>query len=206
VQVAREAYRPGERLQNIVFMGVGEPMHNLKAVLRALEIFSHPDGIDLSTRRVTLSTVGVKNGIRRLGEVADGKVALAVSLHAADEETRRRLVPGAPDSLDDIISALEQYRLPKRRRITIEYVLVKGINDSGADARALVRRLSKLKVKVNLLPLNPHDKTDLEPPDEVVVERFRQILLDKGMTAILRKRRGADIGAACGQLLSLEPA
>jgi 23S rRNA (adenine2503-C2)-methyltransferase len=203
VQLARGEYGPGEELRNIVFMGVGEPLHNLKAVLRTLEILSHPEGLNLSTRRVTVSTVGIKKGIDRLGEVTGGKVALAVSLHAADDETRARLVPGAKDSLAEIVDALRRYPLPKRRRFTIEYVLVKGINDSDKDARELVKLLSKLRVKVNLLPLNTHDKTDLEPPDEKRILAFQQILINKGMTAILRRRRGADIGAACGQLLAV---
>ncbi len=206
VQLARGEYAPGEELRNIVFMGVGEPFHNLNAVLRALEILSHPDGLDLSTRRITVSTVGVKKGIDRLGEVLGGKVALAISLHAADEERRARLVPGARDSLVDIVEALRRYPLPKRRRFTIEYVLVKGINDSNQDARNLVKLLSKLRVKVNLLPLNTHDKTDLEPPDEKCILAFQEILIKKGMTAILRRRRGADIGAACGQLLAVNDA
>ncbi len=203
VHLARGEYAPGEVLRNIVFMGVGEPFHNLKSVLRALEILSHPDGFDLSTRRVTVSTVGIKKGIDRLGEVTGGKVALAVSLHAADDVTRAKLVPGVKDSLAELVEALQRYPLPKRRRFTIEYVLVKGINDSDRDARQLVKLLSKLRVKVNLLPLNTHDKTDLQPPDESRIRAFQEILVNKGMTAILRRRRGADIGAACGQLLAV---
>lgn len=204
VQLARSEFLPGEELRNIVFMGVGEPLHNLDAVLRAIAILSHPEGHDLSTRRVTLSTVGVKKGIDRLGRETGGNVALAVSLHAADERTRAKLVPGAKDSLEEIIAALRRYPLPKRRRFTIEYVLVKGINDSDDDARQLVKLLSKLRVKVNLLPLNSHDKTDLQPPDDARVLAFQEVLVKKGMTAILRRRRGADIGAACGQLLAVE--
>jgi 23S rRNA (adenine2503-C2)-methyltransferase len=203
VQLARAEYNPGEELRNIVLMGVGEPLHNLTAVLRTLEILSHPDGLDLSTRRVTVSTVGTKIGIDRLGEATGGKVALAISLHAADDETRARLVPGAKDSLSEIVAALQRYPLPKRRRFTIEYVLVKGINDSDKDAVKLVKLLSKLRVKVNLLPLNTHDKTDLQPSDDERILAFQEILVNKGMTAILRRRRGADIGAACGQLMAL---
>ena len=123
LHLARASYFEGERLGNVVLMGVGEPMHNLDGVLRALEIMSSPDGLDLSTRRVTLSTVGIPRGIERLAEATGGKTALAVSLHAANDDVRRRLVPGVSASLADIIEALGRYPLPKRRRFTIEYVI-----------------------------------------------------------------------------------
>lgn len=201
IHLARRELVPGEELRNVVLMGIGEPLHNVTRVLRALELLGHPDGIGLSSRRVTVSTVGVPRGIERLGRATDGAAALAVSLHAPDDETRRRLVPGVKASLGEIVAALRDYPLPRRRRFTIEYVLVGGVNDSDAQARELVRLLSSLRVKINLLPLNPHDLTDLEPPDDARVEAFQQILISKGLTAIVRKRRGADIGAACGQLL-----
>ncbi len=206
VALARTEYTRGERLRNVVFMGVGEPLHNIERVLRALEIFCHPQGTGLSSRRVTVSTVGVPGGIDRLGVATGGNAALAVSLHAADDETRRRLVPGIKAPLADIVAALKRYPLPKRRRFTIEYVMVKGINDRDSDARNLVRLLSRLRVKINLLPLNPHDLTDLEPPDGARVEAFQQILISKGVSAFMRRRRGADINAACGQLLAIETA
>jgi 23S rRNA (adenine2503-C2)-methyltransferase len=193
---------PNERLRNVVLMGVGEPLHNLDRVLRAIELMGHPDGLGLSSRRVTLSTVGIPLGIDRLAKATSGMTALAISLHAADEETRKRLVPGVSAGLADIVKALKRYPLPKRRRFTIEYVLVKGINDSDVDARNLVRLVSSLKVKVNLIPLNPHDRTDLTPPDEERVAAFQNILTSKGVSAFLRRRRGADINAACGQLLA----
>ncbi len=202
IHLAKSEHFPGERLRNIVFMGVGEPLHNLNAVLRALRLIEHPKGLDLSTRRVTVSTVGFVRGIDRLARETNGNVALAVSLHAADDATRRRLVPGVSDNLQDIVAALARYPLPKRRRITIEYVLVAGINDSEADARRLVRLLAPLRVKINLLPLNVHDKTELKPPSDAAVLRFQKLLTDKGLSVFLRKRRGDDIGAACGQLLA----
>jgi len=202
VHLAREAYLPGEVLRNVVLMGVGEPLHNLERVLRALEILAHPQGLDLSSRRVTVSTVGIPAGIDRLGAATKGAAALAISLHAADDATRSRLVPGVKASLAEIVAALERYPLPKRRRFTIEYVLVDGVNDRPEDARELVRLLSRLRVKVNLLPMNPHDRTDLRPPCEDRVLGFQKTLGDKGVSAFLRRRRGADIGAACGQLLA----
>ncbi|HUU21965.1 MAG TPA: 23S rRNA (adenine(2503)-C(2))-methyltransferase RlmN [Phycisphaerae bacterium] len=201
VHLAAAEYLPGESLRNVVLMGVGEPLHNLERVLRVLAVLGHPQGLDLSTRRVTVSTVGVPAGIDRLGQATGGAAALAISLHAADDRTRARLVPGVKAPLAEIVAALERYPLPKRRRFTIEYVLVDGVNDRPEDARALVRLLSKLRVKVNLLPLNPHDRTDLRPPPEERVLAFQQVLTDKGLSAFLRRRRGADIGAACGQLV-----
>lgn len=204
VFLARSEYLSNEKLRNVVLMGVGEPLHNVDNVGRALEIFCHPDGMGLSWRRVTVSTVGVPRGIERLGQITGGKAALAVSLHAADDETRARLVPGVKASVGQIVEALERYPLAKRRRFTIEYVLVKGVNDSDAHARRLVKVLSRLRVKINLLPLNPHDLTDLVAPDEERVLAFQEILTSKGVSAFLRKRRGDDINAACGQLLAIE--
>ncbi len=204
IQLARRAHHEGERLRNVVFMGIGEPLHNMDAVLRALRLISHPRGIDLSTRRITVSTVGFVRGLDRLSEATEGEVALAVSLHAADDETRRRLVPHVSDKLADIVAALKRYPLPKRRRITIEYVMLKGINDSDEAARKLGKLLAPLKVKINLLPLNPHDKSPHVPPDDERVLRFQKILTDKGLSVFQRKRRGDDINAACGQLLAVD--
>lgn len=204
IQLANSVRYKDEQLKNVVFMGIGEPLHNIDATLRALRLISHQSGIDLSTRRVTISTVGFVKGIDRLSEKTNGEVALAVSLHASDDETRRFLVPHVADSLKDIIDALKRYPLPKRRRITIEYVMLKGINDSEIAARKLVKLLSPLKVKVNLLPLNPHDKSPHRPPDDAQIDRFQRILADKGLSVFLRKRRGDDINAACGQLLAVD--
>lgn len=205
IHLARSERLPGEELRNAVLMGIGEPLHNVARVVRALELMTHPEGLGLSSRRVTVSTVGIPRGIERLGQALGGDAALAISLHAADDATRRELVPGVEAGLDEIVSALRAYPLPRRRRFTIEYVLVKGKNDSDAHARKLVKLLMPLRVKVNLLPLNPHDLTDLEPPDDARVAAFQQVLIEKGLTAIVRKRRGADIGAACGQLLGMQP-
>lgn len=204
IHLARPFLEPGEQLKNVVFMGIGEPLHNLDAVVRTLGILGHGEGPNLSSRRMTVSTVGTVRGIRRLVQTQGGQVALAVSLHASNNETRRLLVPNAGDSLEDIVEALRQFPLPKRRRFTIEYVMVDGINDSTKDAANLVKLLSPIRVKVNLLPLNPHDKTDLRPPKEERVLAFQNVLLQKGVSAFLRKRRGDDIGAACGQLLGMQ--
>jgi 23S rRNA (adenine2503-C2)-methyltransferase len=202
IQVARVEHTAGEQLRNIVFMGIGEPLHNLGEMKRALELIGHPKGLDLSSRRITVSTVGTVRGLDRLAQMSDGNLALAVSLHAADDETRRQLVPRVGDSLEGIVAALRRFPLAKRRRITIEYVLIKGVNDSLETAAKLVRLLSPLRVKVNLLPLNRHDKTVFEPPDEATILKFQNVLVEKGVSVFLRKQRGDDISAACGQLLS----
>lgn len=202
IHLATAEYFPGERLSNVVLMGVGEPLHNVDRVLRAIQLMCHPDGLALSSRRVTLSTVGIVKGIEKLAQKNGGKTALAISLHAATDDVRSYLVPGVSSKLSQIIDVLKRYPLPPRMRFTIEYVLVKGVNDSDADARKLVRLLSPLRVKVNLLPLNPHDLTDLKTPDENRVLAFQQILVSKGVSVFLRRRRGADINAACGQLLA----
>ncbi len=202
IHAARVAYLPDEKLRNVVFMGVGEPLHNADNVLRSLSLISNSKGIDLSTRRVTVSTVGFVRGIERLSKETDGSVAIAVSLHAPDDETRQKLVPHVKDKLIDIVAALKRYPLQPRRRITIEYVLVKGINDSQEHALRLVKLLDGLRVKINLLPLNPHDKTSLLPPSDNVVDKFQKTLVNKGLSVFLRKRRGDSINAACGQLLA----
>ncbi|MBN2714916.1 MAG: 23S rRNA (adenine(2503)-C(2))-methyltransferase RlmN [Deltaproteobacteria bacterium] len=201
VLMARDAYYPGEQLTNVVFMGIGEPLHNYDNVVRVWRILCDAAGLNLSSRKVTISTAGIISGIEKLGRDLNGKAALAISLHAADEATRQRLVTGMKASLADIIAALRRYPLPKRRRFTIEYVLVKDVNDSDDDARKLVRLLNPIPVKVNLLPLNPHDLSAMAPPSDERVEAFQQILVSKGISVFMRKRRGDDINAACGQLL-----
>ena len=201
VLVAKDVWFDDEQLTNVVFMGIGEPLHNYDNVVRVWRLLCDPAGLNLSSRKVTISTAGIINGIEKLGRDLGGKAALAVSLHAADEDTRRRLVTGMKASPAEIIDALKRYPLPKRRRFTIEYVLVKGVNDSDEDARNLVRLLNPIPVKVNLLPLNPHDLSDMKPPSEERVNAFQQILVNKGVSVFMRKRRGDDINAACGQLL-----
>jgi 23S rRNA (adenine2503-C2)-methyltransferase len=201
VLMAKQAYFPGEQLTNVVFMGIGEPLHNYDNVVRTWRLLCDPAGLNLSSRKVTISTAGIIQGIEKLGRELGGKAALAISLHAADEDTRQRLVTGMKASLADIISALRRYPLPKRRRFTIEYVLVKGVNDSDDDARKLVKLLNPIPVKVNLLPLNPHDLSDMAPPSAERVDAFQQILASRGISVFMRKRRGDDIQAACGQLL-----
>jgi len=193
-----------DRLSGIVFMGSGDPLLNLDASVRALKILTHPDGNGISCRKITLSTVGIPSGMKRLANLLDGPVSLAVSLHAPDDETRRRLVPGVKAGVREIVESIRKFPVPAGRRITVEYVLIKGINDRPDQAQRLADLLKglKVKVKVNLLPLNPHDATDLSPPSTQRVHAFQKILTDRGMLVFIRKRRGHDQLAACGQLLS----
>jgi len=194
----------GERLTNVVYMGMGEPLANYDATARSLRILTHPDGIALSSRRVTVSTSGLVPEIARLGQDFGGKVGLAISLHAADDDTRTRLMPiNKKYPLTALMDALRAYPLPPRRRITIEYTLVAGKNDTVLEARKLVKLLRGLPVKVNLIPMNPIEASTLGPPEMSGVLGFQRILCDAGYSCFIRRRRGDDVAAACGQLALL---
>ena len=201
VLLGKSLLREGEQLRNVVLMGMGEPLHNYDATARALRLLSHPDGIALSTRRVTVSTSGLVPEIDRLGAEFGGQVALAISLHATDDETRSRLMPiNKKYPLAELLAALKRYPLPKRRRITIEYTLVAGKNDTVAEARKLAKLLRDLRVKVNLIPMNPIDASTLGPTALEGVLAFQRVLIDAGYSCFVRRRRGDDVAAACGQL------
>ena len=204
VLVGRSRLDPNEQLRNVVYMGMGEPLHNYDAVARSLRLLTHPEGIGLSSRRVTVSTSGLIPEIARLGEDFAGQIGLAISLHAADDETRTRLMPiNKKYPLAKLMDALRAYPLPKRRRITIEYTLVAGKNDTVAEARKLVKLLRGLPVKVNLIPMNPIEASTLGPPDLSGVLAFQQVLCDAGYSCFIRRRRGDEVAAACGQLALL---
>jgi 23S rRNA (adenine2503-C2)-methyltransferase len=190
-----------ERLSNVVFMGMGEPLHNYDATARALRLLTHVDGINLSSRRITVSTSGLVPEIARLGEDFQGNIGLAISLHAADDETRSRLMPiNRKYPLAVLMDALRKYPLPRRRRITIEYTLVAGKNDQLVEAKKLAKLLRGLPVKVNLIPMNPIEASTLGPPDMSGVLAFQRVLVDAGYSCFIRRRRGDDVSAACGQL------
>jgi 23S rRNA (adenine2503-C2)-methyltransferase len=201
VLLGRQRLADGERLRNVVLMGMGEPLANYDNVARALVLMTHPDGLNLSRRRVTLSTSGLVPQIDRLGQEFGGQVQLAVSLHQVDNERRSALMPiNKKYPLEELIAALRRYPLPKRRRITIEYTLVQGQNDSLEDARKLVGLMRGLKVKVNLIPMNPIEASSLGPSSWATVDEFQQSLIDSGIATFVRRRKGDDIAAACGQL------
>ncbi len=198
IRVARRDFAECE-VRNIVFMGMGEPLHNVDEVVAAVRILQSDRGLKVSKRRITVSTAGVIPGIQRLREAAE--VQLAVSLNAPNQAIREELMPIARKyPLSDLIAALKAWPLPPRRRLTLEYVLVAGINDQPEHARELVRLISNLRSKVNLIPFNPYPGTKLRSPSEKVVEGFFGILSRKDVRVTVRKGRGQDIQAACGQL------
>jgi 23S rRNA (adenine2503-C2)-methyltransferase len=193
-----------EEVRNIVLMGMGEPLHNYEATARALRLMTHPLGMNLSPRRITVSTSGLVPEIARLGKDFAGQIGLAVSLHAADDETRTRLMPvNRKYPLGELMAGLREYPLPKRRRIFIEYTLVAGKNDDLGEAHKVARLLRDLPVKINLIPMNSIEASSLGAPNMDRVYAFQQVLIDHGYTCFVRKRRGDDVAAACGQLALL---
>ena len=190
---------PG-RLTNIVLMGMGEPLANFDQVVSALDtLLDSSEGFGFAARRITLSTAGLASRLEELGRRVP--VNLAVSLNASENRTRDWLMPiNQTYPIEQLLDACRRYRLRPHRRITFEYILIKDVNDSEADARRLVRLLRPLKSKINLIPFNPHPGSQMQRPTEAVVERFLQILIDHHYTAIIRRSKGEDISAACGQL------
>jgi len=201
VILGRAALPAGSRLAGVVFMGMGEPLHNYDALVRAIVLLSHPEGMGMSLRRMTVSTSGLVPEIDRLAQDFGGQVQLAVSVHAADIETRTRLMPiNKKYPLPELIAAVRRYPVPRRRRLTVEYTLVRGMNDSREAATRLAGLLRGLRAKVNLIPMNSVDDTVLCAPDDAAVDAFQRVLRDAGIDTFLRRRRGDDIAAACGQL------
>jgi 23S rRNA (adenine2503-C2)-methyltransferase len=203
VEQILEASRDGEgelRITNIVLMGMGEPLANYANTLSAIEIVTDGSwGLGIAPRRVTLSSVGLIPQIEKL--MAETNVSLAISLHAATEELRGRLMPvNRKYSLAQLMEACRNLPLPRRKRITFEYVLLRGVNDSAADAAALCRVLRGVPSKVNVIPFNPHPGSEFERPDDADVKRFQQVLFDHHIQVNVRRPRGDDIAAACGQL------
>jgi 23S rRNA (adenine2503-C2)-methyltransferase len=204
VVAGRSLLDAGERLTNVVYMGMGEPLHNYEATARSLRLLTHEDGVALSPRRITVSTSGLVPEIARLGADFGGSIGLAVSLHAADDETRSRLMPiNKKYPLAVLMDGLRAYPLPRRRRITIEYTLVSGRNDDPAEAKKVVRLLRGIPVKINLIPMNPIGASTLGPPNMARVLQFQRVLCDAGYSCFIRRRRGDDVSAACGQLALL---
>jgi 23S rRNA (adenine2503-C2)-methyltransferase len=186
---------------NIVLMGMGEPLHNYDHVMTAVRILTDEYGFNLPARRITLSTVGVVPAMHRLA-TEPIMPNLAVSLHATTNPQRDRIVPiNRKYRLEDVIDACRRFPLKRRSRITFEYVLLDGVNDTPDDARRLVGLLADVKAKVNLLPLNAAVGIPYERPSDERVNRFAQILADRGVNVSVRKSRGRDIRAACGQLI-----
>jgi len=188
------------RITNVVMMGMGEPLLNFDNVVKAMSLMRDDLGFGLASKRVTLSTAGVVPMIDKLGEVAD--VSLAVSLHAPNDELRTQLVPlNKRWGIDELLDACARYAARKpRATITFEYTLMRGINDAPALAKQLIKLMRRLPAKVNLIPFNPFPGTQYERSDETVIRDFQTILLNAGVQAMVRRTRGEDIDAACGQL------
>ena len=186
-------------IKNIVLMGMGEPLANLQQVIRALRIITCDDGLQFSTRRVTVSTAGLVPELDILGKSVT--VNLAVSLNATTDELRDRLMPiNRRYPLSDLMAACNRFPLPSRRYITFEYVLIRDVNDSMEDARRLVRLVNNIPCKINLIAFNEHEGCSFRKPTQEAIDRFHKFLLDKHFTVITRASRGGDISAACGQL------
>jgi 23S rRNA (adenine2503-C2)-methyltransferase len=181
-------------------MGMGEPLDNYDNVVRAIRIMADPDGLAVGGRRITLSTCGLPHKIRDLAK-EDLGIGLALSLNATTDETRAELIPAAKKfHLKEILESLAYFAEKSGRRVTLEYVLIAGVNDKPADAKRLAAIASSLPSKINLIALNPSPGLRLERPSDEAVDRFVQILYPRAPAVTLRKSKGGDILAACGQL------
>ena len=188
-----------EGLNNLVFMGMGEPLANFDNLLVALEILIEQRGLDFSERRITVSTCGLVPKIIELGQKT--KVNLAVSLHSVDDSIRSKLMPiNKKYPVPELLEACRNFPMPKRKRIMFEYILIRGLNDSEADAENLAQKLQDIPCKINLLPFNESEGIPFRRPSDETIEIFQKILWKAGYTVLIRSSRGADISAACGQL------
>jgi len=201
VRVLADALGMSEAPFNIVLMGMGEPLHNYDETMKALRILTDEHGFDMPARRITLSTVGLLPALERLA-TEPVMPNLAISLHAPTDVQRGELVPiNRKYGVADIIEACKRFPLKKRSRITFEYVLLAGVNDSPQDARRLARLVAGVKSKVNLIPLNAAAGIPFERPSDEAIDRFARIVSEHGVDVSVRKSRGRDIRAACGQLI-----
>ena len=198
----RNNSREGERINNIVFMGMGEPLVNYNALWQAIEMLNSSDGFGLSARSMTISTAGLVPGIKRLsGEKL--QVGLAISLHAADNKLRNKLVPvNIKYPLDELIPACREYFSRTRRRVSFEYALFNGINDSLSQAQSLADLIQSMNCHVNLITANSTANQTLQPSHKSQVLAFQRALKERGINCTLRQSRGQDINAGCGQLRS----
>lgn len=198
--VIADAKNFGDMFDNIVFMGMGEPLHNFKSVTEALRILSEPRGLAIGGRKITVSSVGLVPAIKKFGALGMA-VNLAVSLNATTDEVRSQIMP-INDSfpIAVLLQTLREFPLKARKRITIEYVMLKGVNDSAEDLARLPALLHGIPVKINLIPYNANAGLGFEPPAREHVHMWQKNLTQKGLNATVRWSKGADIGAACGQL------
>jgi 23S rRNA (adenine2503-C2)-methyltransferase len=196
----RATLRPERIITNLVLMGMGEPLENFPNVVRALEVIRSPLGLQFSHRRVTLSTAGILPRMEELG-LRQKFVKLAISLNASTDQQRSALMPiNRKYPLGDLLAACRRIPLASREKITFEYVLIRGINDSEEDARRVALLLRGIRAKINLIPFNEHPESPFQRPGEKFVQRFQEVLRAGGFTPSVRQSRGEDILAACGQL------
>lgn len=208
-EIADQVYRarallaveePDRRITNLVYMGMGEPLHNYDNVMRSLRILTHDLGAGLSQRRITVSTAGMVPRLEKLGQ-EDVRPNLAVSLNAPNDRVRDQIMPiNKKWNIGKLLAALRAYPLEHRRRVTFEYVLLAGVNDSLADAAELARLLRGHRCKVNIIPWNPHPEAPYQRPAPEVIDAFQNECKRQGLPTYLRTPRGDDIDAACGQL------
>ncbi|RDV39535.1 23S rRNA (adenine(2503)-C(2))-methyltransferase RlmN [Bradymonadaceae bacterium TMQ3] len=201
-QVVQARRRMGEvngHIGNIVFMGMGEPLHNVDNVIRAIHILTDEQGLNFSRRKVTVSTSGLVPAIKRLGEETD--VQLAISLNATTDETRGQIMPVNDRwDLETLMAALKEFPLTNRERITFEYVMIRDLNDTLEDAQRIIELTRDIPSKINLIPFNPHPRTPFQTPPEERIDAFQKYLVDRNVGVYRRRTRGRDEMAACGQL------
>ena len=189
-----------DRTPNIVFMGMGEPLFNYGATMKSILFLTHEDGLNIGARKITISTAGAVPEIRQFAD-EKSQVRLSVSIHAANDALRSKLVPlNKKYDLIDVIESCRYYNKHSGRQITLEWTLIKDVNDSEKDAKELIRLMRSIKASINLVPFNPIKDFDYRPPSRERSQAFCKILIDAGIKATLRSERGGDIDAACGQL------
>lgn len=192
------------RRVNIVYMGMGEPLDNLDNLVKAVKIFSDENGLSIGPRRQTVSTSGLAPKIKKLGEMNLG-VLLAISLHAVDDKLREELMPiNKAYNIEAVINAVKEFPIDQRKRVMFEYLMIKNLNDDIKSAKRLVKLLSGIKAKVNLILFNPYPGSPFERPEIEDVKKFQKYLLDHGVLCTIRESKGLDISAACGQLREKE--
>lgn len=199
-QVVQAEAHSGQRIDNIVFMGMGEPLANFSNLTRAIEVLNADWGIGIGARRMTVSTSGLAPQIKKLANIPL-QIRLAISLHGASDEVRNQIMPvNQKYPLDELFEALSCWKQHHKQRLTFEYILIAGINDTLEQARSLVKRARSVEAKVNLIPYNTVEGLSWQRPDEAQQDAFLKVLSDAGIPATLRREKGHDIAAACGQL------
>lgn len=200
VSLKKDNMHRHNRMINIVYMGMGEPLDNLQSLAKAIEVFKEEEGLCISGKRQTVSTSGLSNKIDKLGEMDLG-VHIAISLHAVDDELRTELIPmNKAHNISSIIEAVKRFPIDTRKRVMFEYLVIKNKNDDIASAKKLVRLLTDIKAKVNLIYFNPYPGTTYERPSKADMVAFQEYLVNHGLLCTIRDSKGIDISAACGQL------